>query len=71
METWANEAACRDADPEIFFPEKGGTPRAAKQVCARCPVSVECLEYALGNGLDYGVWGGVSMHDRGLKRIGR
>jgi WhiB family redox-sensing transcriptional regulator len=45
--TQADTAACQDADPEIFFPERCHDARAAKAVCARCPVASECLEYAL------------------------
>lgn len=65
--------ACRDTTtPEIFFPPPGGTHievRAAKQICATCPVRVECLEYAF----DYirvsgqpvpGIWGGTTERER-------
>jgi uncharacterized protein with von Willebrand factor type A (vWA) domain len=41
------EARCLDADPEAFFPEKGGSTREAKRICAACPVRDECLQYAL------------------------
>ncbi|MDP8962326.1 MAG: WhiB family transcriptional regulator, partial [Actinomycetota bacterium] len=27
---------CLDADPEAFFPEKGGSTREAKRICAAC-----------------------------------
>lgn len=36
----------------------------AKAICARCPVQVECLEYALENREQYGVWGGTTRDER-------
>jgi len=53
-------AACRGGTAEVFFASDGGGVEAAKRVCARCAVQVECLEYALRCGLTYGVWGGAS-----------
>ncbi len=46
---WRLDAACRDTDPELFFPEPGKVPQAAaaKQVCAGCAVRGPCLETAL------------------------
>jgi WhiB family redox-sensing transcriptional regulator len=49
---------CSQVDPEIFFPEKGGSTKAAKMICSRCIVQPECLDYVLkGDGQPYGVWG--------------
>jgi WhiB family transcriptional regulator, redox-sensing transcriptional regulator len=46
---WRQDAACRDVDPELFFPEPGQVPQAAvaKQVCAGCVVRGPCLQAAL------------------------
>ena len=44
---WQDKALCAQVDPEIFFPEKGGSTREAKRVCRPCDVHAECLEYAL------------------------
>ena len=55
---WQERARCREHDPEIFFPEKGGSSREAKRICAECPVRIECLNYALRRDERYGVWGG-------------
>ena len=62
--SWEKRAACRGADPELFFPERGDTysVQAAKAVCARCPVRAECLEEHLGE--KQGVWGGMSEYER-------
>ncbi len=61
---WMLEARCLDADPEAFFPEKGGSTREAKRICAACPVRVECLDYALRNDERFGIWGGLSERER-------
>ena len=67
---WQESARCRDYDPEIFFPEKGGSSREAKRICADCPVRIECLNYALRRDERYGVWGGMSERERRrLKRM--
>lgn len=61
---WQDLAECQYSDPEIFFPEKGGSVRDPKRVCAVCPVRAECLEYALANHERYGIWGGLSERER-------
>ncbi len=62
--TWMLEAKCLDADPEAFFPEKGGSTREAKRICGVCPVRGECLDYALSNDERFGIWGGLSERER-------
>ena len=61
---WMLDARCLDADPEAFFPEKGGSTREAKRICSACPVRDECLEYALANDERFGIWGGLSERER-------
>ena len=61
---WMTDGVCAQVDPELWFPEKGGSTREAKQLCARCPVHPECLAYALTNDERFGVWGGASERDR-------
>jgi WhiB family redox-sensing transcriptional regulator len=63
-EPWVELALCAQTDPELFYPEKGGSTRAAKQVCAMCSVQDECLDYALTHRERYGIWGGLSERDR-------
>ena len=66
---WQRDAACAELDPDIFFPERGGSSKAARAVCARCPVVEDCLTYALENREEYGIWGGTSERERrGLRR---
>ena len=63
-ESWQDRALCAQTDPEAFFPEKGGSTREAKRVCASCEVKAECLEYALQNDERFGIWGGLSERER-------
>src|SRR5690606_12119263 len=62
--TGQERALCAQTDPEAFFPEKGGSTREAKKVCVSCEVRAECLEYALENDERFGIWGGLSEHER-------
>lgn len=75
MMDWRQYAACRDEDPEVFFPAAtfgsppyAGQLRRAQRVCDRCPVIYECREWALIVGERAGVWGGVDMDVRSRAR---
>lgn len=74
---WRHKAVCRDEDPELFFPVGNSGPALAqiakaKLVCNRCPVTSQCLRWALETGQDAGVWGGLSEDERrALKRRNR
>jgi WhiB family transcriptional regulator, redox-sensing transcriptional regulator len=61
---WKLKSACRGVDPDLFFPDRGGSVREAKEVCRGCPVREECLRYALENGESFGIWGGTSERER-------
>lgn len=66
---WLRYAACVDEDPELFFPVGSTGPAiteiaAAKRVCHRCPVMVECLTWALKSEQTAGVWGGTDERER-------
>jgi WhiB family redox-sensing transcriptional regulator len=66
---WRDSAACRDTDPELFFPV-GTTGNAlvqieqAKSVCRECDARVDCLEFALSTNQDSGIWGATSEEER-------
>lgn len=64
MPDWYVDALCPQTDPEVFFPSEGQSGRAAKTVCATCPVRSQCLDWAMENCELFGVWGGVSSKDR-------
>jgi WhiB family redox-sensing transcriptional regulator len=69
---WDNEASCQSVDPEVFFPERQGEAATmAKTICRGCPVRMQCLEFALSARLDYGVWGGMTEHERRSLRRSR
>ena len=63
-EAWMDNALCTQTDPEAFFPDKGGSSKEAKRVCASCDVVGECLAYALANNERFGIWGGKSERER-------
>ena len=67
--SWRNGAACRNSDPDLFFP--AGTTgisladiAKAKAVCRSCVVVGQCLQYALETNQETGVWGGTSEDER-------
>ena len=66
---WRDEAACRDADPQLFFPDgeirsARARVKMAKLICRGCPVSVTCLSWALAIGEEAGIWGGLTEDER-------
>lgn len=74
---WRQSSACRDTDPELFFPV-GTTGQAveqianAKAVCGQCLAQSECLQFALDTNQDSGVWGGSSEEERrAMRRLAR
>lgn len=71
-EDWRDSALCRQVDPELWFPEKGGdNGTAAKSVCAVCPVAAECLEFAVVTWQCAGVWGGKTYRELAKIRAAR
>jgi WhiB family transcriptional regulator, redox-sensing transcriptional regulator len=64
---WYKRAACLKVDPDIFYPEKGGTTKPALKVCRGCPVRRECREEVMGLSVSedrFGVRGGLSERER-------
>ena len=66
---WSKNAACRDTDPNLFFPIGTRGPAVeqivnAKKLCRACIAQVACLQYALNNKIDYGIWGGATEDER-------
>ena len=66
---WRDDAACREHDPELFFPEGTAGPardqaEQARRVCQSCSVQAPCLRFALWRGLGFGIWGGTTAEDR-------
>jgi WhiB family redox-sensing transcriptional regulator len=68
-EQWKQQGLCRDEDPAIFFPSSVEETTTAKEICAACPVSEDCLQFALVTRQQYGVWGGKDMErDKIIRR---
>jgi WhiB family transcriptional regulator, redox-sensing transcriptional regulator len=61
--TWSERAICRGEDPDAFFPAHGDPGARARQVCANCPVRIDCLEYAVAAD-EWGIWGGLDREQR-------
>jgi len=66
--SWQRAAACRSADPELFFPVSASgrsleQAERAKAVCRTCIVRRQCLQYAIAAG-EEGVWGGMTEEER-------
>jgi WhiB family redox-sensing transcriptional regulator len=66
---WRDLAACRDSEPNLFFPVGTTGPALdqideAKSICTECSVREECLMYALQTNQESGVWGGYAEDER-------
>lgn len=61
---WAKDAQCLGIDVEVMFPEDSIGLANAKRICLGCPVTKECLDWAVTNGEAYGVWGGRGEIER-------
>ena len=67
---WRVDAACRDSDPDEWFPNTARCATMAKRICKKCPVMWECRAYSLVRRLEYGqmepegIWGGLTNYAR-------
>jgi len=66
---WRVEAACQDADPELFFPDGDirsarAKVKMARLICRGCPVTATCLSWSLASGEEAGIWGGLTEDER-------
>ena len=61
---WMAGGKCKEVPPDVFFPNDGMGVLVAQRICAECSVRSECLEYALANRIEQGVWGGASERER-------
>ena len=72
---WMERGACRNFPTALFFPaeddddQSDGDVEIAKQVCASCPVKIECRSAQLEE--PYGVRGDLSAEERGFRGRGR
>lgn len=63
LDGWV-KAIAATSPPAVFFPVDGAGVDRARAICATCPVVNDCLEYALSEHIDHGVWGGCSERER-------
>ena len=71
-QAWKDRARCVGMRTSIFFPtddaDEGfagrGSYNKAKDICSRCPVVQECLDYALRAHEDFGCWGMTTPKER-------
>jgi WhiB family transcriptional regulator, redox-sensing transcriptional regulator len=61
---WMSDGNCRNYPPAVFFPSDGVGVDRARKICLGCPVAEPCLEYALQERIEHGVWGGCSERER-------
>lgn len=68
-----DDASCAEVAPDVFFPEPGSGVQLGfvRQICEACPVRVTCLEYAVSERIEFGVWGGLTPSERRRVRRGR
>ncbi|MFB6626464.1 WhiB family transcriptional regulator [Streptomyces sp. NPDC056374] len=71
LPSWFDDGLCAQTDPDLFFPEKGGSTKGAKDVCQECPIRTECADYAIDRDERWGVWGGLSEKERRRLRSNR
>lgn len=64
LTAWMSEGNCRLYPPAAFFPSDGVGVDRARKICKDCPVVSRCLEYALEERIEHGVWGGCSERER-------
>ncbi|MFA5891866.1 MAG: WhiB family transcriptional regulator [Actinomycetota bacterium] len=69
---WQDRAACRSADPNLFFSpqhledrsERRAREARAKEICEGCPVLGACLTFAIDTNEPHGIWGGMNEGER-------
>lgn len=66
--TWFPDAACAGTQtPDLWFAHDKSEPdlvKLAKTICNDCPAQQRCLEYALNEDIDHGIWGGQTAQER-------
>jgi WhiB family redox-sensing transcriptional regulator len=68
--SWMDFAACKGADPEIFFAETNWQENheIARSYCRKCTVYKNCMKFAIDNDINHGIWGGLSPSQRKMSR---
>lgn len=53
----------KEAD-KLFFSESPKRIAQAKALCAQCPITEKCLQYALDIEVEFGIFGGTTPQER-------
>lgn len=61
---WFSLGECNGLPTRWFFPERGESVREVKNICKRCVIKTDCLEFAMANDIQHGMWGGTSERER-------
>jgi len=61
---WQFQAMCRPEDSNIFFSELASKVAKAKLICSACPVQKQCLDFAISNNIEEGIFGGLTFEER-------
>lgn len=67
-DSWRDYARCAGMGPGKFFPERGHSALPGAKVCAQCPVTEPCLQFARESGSQYGIWGQTQL-SRGNEKV--
>lgn len=64
-----SDGACRNVDPDVFFPSNGNAVITPRRICGACPRLVECRDWILGlekrlGERQAGVWASMSERER-------
>lgn len=66
---WADRAACRGRNPNMFFPPRGTVvSQDVRDLCAACPVRTDCLDFGVRWPV-LGIWGGAPVRERRRLRM--
>jgi WhiB family redox-sensing transcriptional regulator len=71
LDRWTGLGDCHPGIMGLFFGPDQERPRererrekAAKKVCAGCPIRVRCLDFAQATGQKFGIYGGLNEEER-------
>jgi WhiB family redox-sensing transcriptional regulator len=62
--SWRDHRVCTEADFDLFMSDAPADHAYARTICAPCPARQFCLQFALDNKADFGVFGGLGPNER-------
>lgn len=61
---WIDNVVCTPADEHIMFSELRSKVARAKAICDSCPSKSKCLDFALTENIEFGIFGGTTPDER-------